>query len=173
MLCSRMLYKDRIGFLSCQRYLMLKITQNILEAREKTTVAPVISLFRQLSISRIDHRHQSGNWTLNGSNPHNTQPWPSVLCFTFSPAHVVVVPWATSSVCLISSLYRSRPHSWSYSDRSVDGSICIPPHAQNTHTHSDSFQMCLIISWKLPRRCSALITEWGSLLAHQQRGTTV
>lgn len=42
MLCSRMLYKNRIGFLSCQRYLMLKITQNILEAREKTTVAPVI-----------------------------------------------------------------------------------------------------------------------------------
>lgn len=135
MLCSRMLYKDRIGFLSCQRYLMLKITQNILEAREKTTVAPVISLFRQLSISRIDHRHQSGNWTLNGSNPHDTQPWPSVLCFTFSPAHVVVVPWATSSVCLISSLYRSRLHSWSYSDRSVDGSICIsPPRSEHTHT---------------------------------------
>lgn len=69
MQCSKMLYKDRIGFFYCQRNLLLKITQNIVETREKTTVTTVIPLFRQLSISRIDHRHQSGNWTLTGSNP--------------------------------------------------------------------------------------------------------
>lgn len=65
----------------------------------------------------------------------HTIPNPDRVSFA-SLSVVVVVPWATSSVCLISSLYRSRPHSWSYSDRSVDGSICIPPHAQNTHTHT-------------------------------------
>lgn len=64
----------------------------------------------------------------------HTIPNPDRVSFA-SLSVVVVVPWATSSVCLISSLYRSRLHSWSYSDRSVDGSICIsPPRSEHTHT---------------------------------------